>query len=118
MFEGTLKDLKCVLVGPTALPGKTRRTSEILNPQAREHAIQSIDKERRDIIGDFENTLYQCRILLDENAKYSRGQKANFFTNAVWHYGGNQEKATSLRTRLQFHAVKVSFICHKWICEL
>ena len=106
MFEGKLDELKQIFeTAPLIAPGRRRPTD--LTYKTRQERTEHIDRERRDIIGDFESTLDQCRVLLNENAKYTN-KNANFFENAQWHYGGNQEQAMALQARLQFHAIKVS----------
>ena len=65
-----------------------------------------VDRERREIVGDFEGTLSQCQNLLEKNA--ARQDWPNFVKGAAWVIGGNQDEARSLKERLQFHAIKVS----------
>ena len=77
--------------------------------------IKALDRQRREVIGDFRQTLRQCQQLLQDNAKYLQ-KNATFLENLEWHFLGTQERATNLRARLQFHALKVpnAFFLFLW----
>ena len=62
----------------------------------------------REVLGDFVRTLRGCQKLLDDNKKYLNNSPT-FLENVQWHFS-TQDRATSLRNRLQFHSLKVSLI--------
>ena len=61
-----------------------------------------------EVIGDFRQTLKDCEKLLSDHTRFRRSP-ANFVDNVAWH-SSTERAVNSLRQRVQFHMLKISFI--------
>ena len=57
-------------------------------------------------VGDFKQTLDECKKLLDDHERFQR-DAAGFVDNVVWHVS-TQRDVDILRERVHFHSTKVS----------
>lgn len=57
-------------------------------------------------MGDFKQTLDECKKLLDDHERFQR-DAAGFVDNVVWHVS-TQRDVDILRERVHFHSTKVS----------
>ncbi|KAM0721711.1 hypothetical protein Q7P37_002636 [Cladosporium fusiforme] len=80
---------------------------------ARIHAYdplsEEFEKERKTIIGNFNETLNACDRLLAENKDYRR-KYSNVYQNLLWHMSQQERRVDDLRTRLHFHSEKIRLV--------
>jgi hypothetical protein len=62
-----------------------------------------------DLIGDFRKTLDDCEKLLAENSKYGKHGDGLLMTGK-WYGVGLEARSVALRSRLQFHCTKTTFV--------
>ena len=67
---------------------------------------ENTSDQRREVVGNFNHTLDECKQLLVRNEKYLK-KKANIWDNAKWHLAGASDSSERLRSKLRFHAAKV-----------
>lgn len=69
-------------------------------------------------MGDFKQTLDECKKLLDDHARFQRDE-AGFVDNVIWHVS-TQRDVDSLRERVLFHSTKVkaTFVEHSSLMVL
>ena len=60
------------------------------------------------MIGDFEQTLHDCEVLLGDKHRFQRSP-TGFVRNVVWHTS-TQRDVEKLRQRVHFHMIKIGFI--------
>ena len=75
-----------------------------------------VERERKELVGDFQNTLERCRELLLENAKFLT-KSSGVWDNAKWHFK-TQATVDALRTRLQVHTTKITLALQPLECQL
>ena len=77
---------------------------------------ETAERERKALVGDFNETLERCRELLSENAKFLT-KSGGVWDNAKWHFK-TQAVVDALRTRLQFHTAKITLLLQPLKCQL
>ncbi|MCJ1313554.1 hypothetical protein MMC25_007233 [Agyrium rufum] len=75
------------------------------------------DQERRELVGDFEETLARCDVLLKQNCQ-NLTKVGGVWQNAKWLIGGSPKVIESLRSRVQFHSIKILLILEPLKCQL
>ncbi|KEF54020.1 uncharacterized protein A1O9_09815, partial [Exophiala aquamarina CBS 119918] len=65
--------------------------------------------ERRQMIGDFNETLEECQILLDKNKKLL-SKPNTFLDNVVWNLNQQDQKIDDLRRRIHLHSTKIKLV--------
>jgi len=68
-----------------------------------------IERDRKEIVGDFNKTLKDCQKFLVENSQLLH-RSAGVPDTVQWHLGGAQSKVTTLRGRIQSHSTKILLI--------
>jgi hypothetical protein len=61
------------------------------------------------MIGDFNDTLEECQILLDKNKKLLSKQN-NLLDNIVWNLNQQDQKIDDLRKRIHLHSTKIKLV--------
>jgi hypothetical protein len=64
--------------------------------------------EAEELVGDFNATLHDCRVLLEKYVRFER-HKATALDNAFWH-SSTQSRVDQLRSRIQSHTYKLFLI--------
>ncbi|CAF9925233.1 MAG: hypothetical protein HETSPECPRED_005781 [Heterodermia speciosa] len=67
-------------------------------------------------VGDFKQTLDECKKLLDDHARFQRDE-AGFVDNVIWHVS-TQRDVDSLRERVLFHSTKLLVITKPFEIQL
>lgn len=68
-----------------------------------------IERDRKELVGEFNKTLKECHNFLVENSHLLH-RSVGILDNVQWHLGGAQNKVTTLRGRLQSHSAKIILI--------
>lgn len=82
---------------------RQRRVASI-SGQATRDAV--VERDRKELVGDFNKTLKECHNFLVENPQLLHG----IVDNVQWHLGGAQSKITILRGRIQSHSTKILLV--------
>jgi hypothetical protein len=85
---------------------RQRRVASSVGQAARDAVVE---RDRRELVGDFNKTLKECHNFLVENSQLLY-RSAGILDNVQWHLGGAQSKVAILRGRIQSHSIKILLI--------
>jgi hypothetical protein len=85
---------------------RQRRVASSVGQASRDGVVE---RDRKELVGDFNRTLKECHNFLVENSQLLHGS-AGILDNVQWHLGGTQSKITILRGRIQSHSTKILLI--------
>jgi len=81
----------------------------LLSRAAYDPLAEDFDRERRQMIGDFNETLEECQILLNKNKKLLSKQNT-LLDNIVWNINQQDQKIDDLRRRIHLHSTKIKLV--------
>ena len=95
------------------------RLHEIVTSTKDQHhhdVVDGVANSLTEVAGDFQQTLRDCQVLLNDNSKFQRSA-SNFVDNVAWHTS-TERHVISLRERVHFHMMKVNFITKPFEIQL
>ncbi|KAK5555570.1 hypothetical protein LTR46_006595 [Exophiala xenobiotica] len=89
----------------------TRYDNGVLVSQKGAHDPRSDDfeKERRQMVGNFEETLEECQEFLEDHERLL-SRSSNIVDNITWHVTSQDQKIAALRHRIHMHATKIKLV--------
>lgn len=81
----------------------------LLTRAAYDPLSEDFDYERRQMIGDFNDTLEECQTILNNNKKLL-SKPNTFLDNIVWNMNQQDSKIDDLRKRIHLHSTKIKLV--------
>ncbi|KAK5059855.1 hypothetical protein LTR84_009738 [Exophiala bonariae] len=81
----------------------------LLQRAAYDPLSEDFDAERRQMIGNFNDTLEECQTLLNNNKKLL-SKPNNFLDNVMWNLNQQDQKIDDLRKRIHLHSTKIKLV--------
>ena len=75
------------------------------------------DSERKAIVGNFDDTLEECKTFLHQRRKYTT-HHSNPLENITWHLMQEEQRVNDLRQRIAFHTSKIRFVIDRLSVEI